>query len=405
MAGTTSVPAIVFSPTGPVLPTETAILAGVQADQNAAFGGNLNPGLSTPQGQLAQSQAAIIADKNAQVAFLCNQFDPQTSSGRWQDGLGRIYFMSRLPAVPTSVTATVMGLTGTVIPVGAQAIATDGTIYSCVSAVTIPVGGSITTTFSAQTSGPIACPANTLNAIYRTIPGWDSVNNVAAGVIGSDVESPSQFEYRRQQTVAVNAQNSIQAIKAAVFNVPNVLDVYVTENPTASSVTIGSVTLIAHSLWVCAAGGASAAIAAAIWSKKAPGCDYNGATSVTIYDTSYNVPQPQYTVKYQAAASTPIKFAVSVANNIYLPAGAVANIKAAIVSAFNGGDGGTVARIGSAIYASRFYSPILALATPGTAISILSLKLGISTATLDSVTMGIDQKPTISASDITVTLV
>jgi uncharacterized phage protein gp47/JayE len=405
MAGTTSVPAIAFTPTGPMLPTESAILAGVQADQNAAFGGNLNSGLSTPQGQLAQSQAAIVADKNAQIAFLCNQFDPQTASGKWQDGLGRIYFMSRLPAVPTAVAVTVMGLTGTVIPVGAQAIATDGSIYNCVTAVTIPVGGSITANFAAQVAGPTACPANTLNKIYRTIPGWDSVNNPLAGVTGSAVESPSQFEYRRQQTVAVNAQNSVQAIKAAVFDVPNVLDAYVIDNPAATTLTIGSVTLLAHSLWVCAAGGTSTDIAAAIWSKKAPGCDYNGSTSVTVFDTSYAVPQPQYTVKYQIATPTAIKFAISITNNIYLPANIVANIKAAIISAFNGGDGGPVARIGSSIFASRFYTPVLALATPGTAISILSLKLGISTATLDSVTMGIDQKPTISASDITVTLV
>lgn len=405
MAGTTSVPPIVFTATGPVLPEETAILAGIQADQNASFGGRLNPGLSTPQGQLAQTQAAIVADKNSQVAFLCNQFDPQTSSGKWQDGLGRIYFMERLPAVPTAVTATVSGLTGVVIPVGAQAVASDGTVYNCTASVTIPAGGSISTTFAAQTAGPIPCPANTLNKIYRTIPGWDSINNPTDGVIGNDVESASEFEYRRQQTVAVNAQNSIQAIKAAVFNVPGVLDAYVTENPTASSVTIGSVTLIAHSLWVCVAGGSAADIAQAIWSKKAPGCDYNGSTSLLIYDTSYNVPQPQYTVKWQTAASTPVKFAVSVANTPYLPANAIALIKQAIVDAFNGNDGGPVARIGNAIYASRFYGPVLAVATAGSVISILSLKLGISTATLDSVTMGIDQKPTISASDITVTLV
>ena len=52
MPTSSSVPAIVFSATGLVLPDESAILAGVQADMNAAFGGNMNAGLSTPQGQL-----------------------------------------------------------------------------------------------------------------------------------------------------------------------------------------------------------------------------------------------------------------------------------------------------------------------------------------------------------------
>lgn len=405
MAGTTSVPAIEFSPTGPVLPTDAAILAGVQADMNAAFGGNMNPALTTPQGQVATTQSAIISDKNAQIGFLSSQFDPLFATGRWQDGLGHIYFMERLPAVPTSVVVTVSGLTGTIIPVGALAVATDGSLYSCTEAVAIPSGGSITTTFAAVIAGPTACPANSLNAIYQTIIGWERINNPADGVIGNNVETASEFEYRRQQSVAVNAQNSLQAIKAAVFNAPNVLDAYVTENDTAASVTIGTVTLTAHSLWVCVAGGAAADIAQAIWSKKAPGCDYNGDTSATVFDTSYSTPQPQYTVTWKTATPTPILFAVSIANNAYLPPDASDLIKAAIVAAFSGDDGGTVARIGSTIYAGRFYAPILAVATPGSVISILSVKLGISSATLDSVAMGIDQKPTVTAANITVTLV
>ena len=77
-----SVPVIAFAPTGPVIPVESAILAGVQADMNAAFGGNLNPSLTTPQGQLATSLAAIIANKNAEIAYYLNQTDPATASGR-----------------------------------------------------------------------------------------------------------------------------------------------------------------------------------------------------------------------------------------------------------------------------------------------------------------------------------
>ena len=47
---TTSVPQPTFGPTGYIiLPAESAILTGVFADINAAFGGNLNPGLTTPQ--------------------------------------------------------------------------------------------------------------------------------------------------------------------------------------------------------------------------------------------------------------------------------------------------------------------------------------------------------------------
>ncbi|STY91698.1 hypothetical protein [Mannheimia haemolytica] len=59
----TNVPSIQFTPQGLILPSEQEILNGVLADFNAAFGGGLSQNLETPQGQLASSIAAIIADK------------------------------------------------------------------------------------------------------------------------------------------------------------------------------------------------------------------------------------------------------------------------------------------------------------------------------------------------------
>ena len=54
----TSVPTATFGPQGFVAPAEADILAGVQADFTTAFGGNLNPALNTPQGQIASSMTA-----------------------------------------------------------------------------------------------------------------------------------------------------------------------------------------------------------------------------------------------------------------------------------------------------------------------------------------------------------
>ncbi|OYV51344.1 MAG: hypothetical protein B7X10_00780, partial [Burkholderiales bacterium 21-58-4] len=82
---TSSVPSVQFTSTGVVVPTDADILSGVQQDMNAAFGGDMNPALETPQGQLASSTAAIIADKNAQIALIANQVNPDFSENRWQD--------------------------------------------------------------------------------------------------------------------------------------------------------------------------------------------------------------------------------------------------------------------------------------------------------------------------------
>ncbi|TAL90895.1 MAG: hypothetical protein EPN62_00735 [Candidimonas sp.] len=405
MTITTNVPDIVFGQTGLVLPAESAVLSGVQADINNAFGGGVNPALETPQGQLASSTAAIIGAKNDLVAEYVNQVDPAFADGRMQDAIARIYFIRRKPAASTAIVCTCVGAVNTPIPVGAMAKATDGTIYLCMQAGTIPLSGTIDLPFSAQITGPIACPANSCNQIYKAIPGWDTVNNSADGTMGTLVESRADFEYRRKNSVALNAHGSIESIYAAVFNVENVFDVYAFENEKGTTQNVGSTNypMLSHSIYVAAMGGLAADIAAAIWSKKNDGSDYNGNTSVVVTDQSgYNPPYPTYTVKYEVPAALPILFAVQITNSPSLPSNIVALVQQAIINAFSGADGGSRARIGSTIFASRYYGPV-SLIDP--AVSIISILIGTTTATLNSVNVGIDQSPTVVAANISVTLV
>lgn len=401
---TSSVPSIVFTPTGATFPDESAILAGVQADMNAAFGGNLNPGLSTPQGQLATSQTAIIGEKNNQFAYFLQQIDPATASGFMQDAIGRIYFLTRLPATSTVVQVLCTGLAGVAIPAGAQVIDLSGNRYACQGGGVIGVGGTVTLPFAAVNTGPTICPIGAITTVYQAIPGWDSVTNVAAGATGVNVETRADFEYRRKQSVAINAAGTLPSIYAAAFGVDGVIDAYVTENGTANPITVGGVTLVAHSVYVAAAGGVPLDVATAIWKKKSAGANWNGNTSVTVTDTSLGItPAPTYTVLFETPATQDILFAVSIAASPSLPSNIVDLVKTSIINAFNGGDGGSRARIGGTIYAGRYYAPISAVQAG--AIEILSVKIGTTTATLDSLTVNIDRLPVVSAANITVTLV
>ena len=471
---TTNVPQPTFGVTGFIAPAQSVILAGVQADQNAAFGGNLNPSLTTPQGQLATSETAIIGDVNNQFLALANGVDPAFASGRMQDAIGRIYFLTRIPASSTVVTATCSGLNGTIIPVGAQAIDQAGNIYLATQSGTIS-GGTVSLTFAAVNTGPIACPIGFLNAVYRAIPGWDSITNPGIGAAGANVETRAAFEYRRQQSVAMNSQGALQSVLGAVFSVPGVLDAYVTENVlgvtsgatftgsiagtvlTVSAVAagtlaagqtvtgagmaqstvilsqatgtpggigtyslnnsqsiaseamvaaLGGVQLNPNSLYVAAYGGTAALIAQAIWSKKAPGCNYNGGTTVTVTDpgpaaTPYTSPLPSYQVTFQTPSAVPILFAISMQQNASVPSNAVTLIQNAVIAAFNGADGGPRARIGSWIFASRFFAGIAAL---GSWATIYSIQIGIGTANQNSVLMNINQVPTIASGNIAITL-
>lgn len=405
MSSDSSVPGLAFSDAGIAAPSDSAILAGVQADINSAFGGGVNPALETPQGQLASSLAAVVSDKNAELLHLANQFDPQFASGRFQDAIARLYFLTRKPATATVVAATVIGKAGVTIPAGTLAKDTAGNIYSLTGAVTIPSTGSASAEFANVAPGPIPCPAGTLTAVYQAIPGWDAVTNAAAGTLGAYVESRTDFETRRKNSVALNASGTPGAVYSAVFDVAGVTDCYVIDNPGGTAANYGATnySIPAHCLYVAAVGGIDADIAAAIWRKKAPGCDLAGNTSVMVTDDSgYSYPAPSYIVKFQRPAPLAVKFAVQIVNAPGLPSDLATLVKAAIVARFNGADGTPRERIGGTVLASRYYGAV-ALAAP--AAQVLSVQVGAPTANAARVSVGIDQRPTVTDADITVTLV
>jgi hypothetical protein len=446
----TAVPNLTFTPTGFQAPPESAVLNGVQADQNAAFRGNLNPALNTPQGQIASSTTAIIGQSDTDFITLSQLMDPAFSFGRFQDAIGRIVpgnGFARNPPQPTVVQGICNGAQGVNIPIGQTVAGADGNLYVCVEAGTIPVSGSIALTFQCTVTGPIACPEGNLGPQpYQALPGLDTITNTSPGVVGNVVESRADFEFRRQGSVAANAVAVLPAVRGAVFEVPNVIDCYTAENDNSSALvvgpsaavtgsitttnltvsavasgvvvvgnlvsgtgvtagttivsqtsgatggigvyvvsasqtvgsealTIGGVSLIAKSMYVSVTGGASAAVAQAIWSKKPPGCAYNGNTSVTVYDTSppYVSPYPSYTVSYETPAPLPFVFSVVISNSAGVPSSALALIQTAILAAFAGSDGGARARTGSSTYASRYYANVAVL---GSWASIIDVQIG-----------------------------
>jgi hypothetical protein len=374
MSGTTSVPQISLTATGFVAPPESAILAGYQADQNAAFGGNVNPTLTTGLGQQAVSDTAIIGDSYNQQCLLFNSVDPAYAFGRMQDAIARIYFLTRIAGQPTVLQVACGGGVGVVIQVGAKISDAAGNLYLCTTAGVIPGGGTITLPFAAAVLGPIPVPQSSGVAIYQAIPTWNTVS-VVSGVVGQNVETRSAFEARRAASVAKNAAGFLAAIYGNVLSVPGVIDAYATENFTGTAAVIGGVTIAANSLYVCVAGGASSAVALAIWQKKNPGCGYTGNTTVTITDPNpgFGPGPPTYNVTFQTATAVAISFTVTIANSASVPSNAGILISNAINTAFLGMDGGTRARIGSTILASRFYGQIALL---GSWAQIISIQIG-----------------------------
>jgi len=368
---TTNVPPVTFGDTGPQAPSTAAVLAGVEADINAAFGGGLNMDPATPQGLLAATESATIEDAIAAFVSMFNAIDPAFASGRMQDAICRLNFIERIAATSTVVTGRCVGGSGTVIPSGSLAQALDGNVYASNASATIGDLGYVDVTFECVTKGAIQCPAGSLSKIYRIVPGWDSVTNLADGTPGYDTESRIALENRRQASVAansigLNASMRANLIKPVVDGGAGCTDAYCYSNDDSSPVTIQGVTLAAYEVYACVKGGVSNdVIAQILWAHKAPGPPwYSGAnTSATVEDTSpgYSTPYPSYTIKWQTAADLSFYFAIRLANSAQVPSDYQTQIANAVASAFLGGDGGDPARIAASVFASRFYAAVASL--------------------------------------------
>lgn len=419
---TTNVPIPSFSPTGLVTYDEQTILAGVQQDWVSAFainGKTLSTELTTPQGQLQQSQAYMVAAFQAQLAQLIANVDPMTSSGIYQDALGRIYFLTRQAATFATVTATVTGTVGATLPAGSQVKSSDGTIWASTAAAVYGAGGTASVTFRSLIAGSIpAAGVNDLR-IYQQVPNWVAVSNSVPSVPGTDTENRVEFETRRAASVQIGGVGQPANVRAAIANVAGVTDLYVYNNGGDTAVNYGTTSypIPAHSIAIIVSGGANAAIAAAINSKLDCGCGMSTSAglgtlvTVNVQDTvNYVAPYPTYPVRFVRPATTQVYMTVNVANLSTLPANYVLQVQQALAAAFANGftsTDGTIsiprARIGGQIVASEYAAPILALGN----ITPVTIFVGTSPAPSsgNSYTSGIDQQPVCPQLNITVNAV
>jgi uncharacterized phage protein gp47/JayE len=420
---TTNVPLPTFTPTGLSVPAPQLVLAGVQADWVSAFsltGKALSTELTTPQGQLQQSQSYMVSAFFSAMSQLVANVDPMTSQGIYQDALGRIYFLVRQQATfATIIGAIVTGTPGQNLPAGSQARSSDGSIWLTQTAVTFGPLSTATVNFVAQVagSGPEA-GVNDLT-IYQQVPGWESIANATGSVPGTDTESRQAFEQRRAGSVQIGGIGQPGNVRAAVGNVTGVTDAFVYNNGGDTAITYGtsSYPIPAHSIAIIVSGGANADIANAIHSKLDCGCGLPTSAglgtlvTVNVQDTvNYVAPYPTYAVTFVRPAVVNVYFTVNVANLSSLPATYVSQVQQAIANTFDNGfmsQDGTItvsrARIGGQIVAAEFAAPILALGN----ITPVTIFIGTTASPSSgaSLTLGIDQQPVTVKLNVTVNAV
>lgn len=397
---------LIFDPnTGLQAPDTADIRADVVTDWVRAFASPDLPALNTeptsPAGQLVDSETAIIEDKNAQVLFLSNMFNPAVSDGVWQDGIGYIYFILRQLETPTVVTCQVTGLQGTVIPAGAVVRTVDNLTLTANDTVTIGTTGIATVVFSNVETGPVPIAANTVTQIVTVIPGWDTVNNPTVGVPGTYRETRSEFERRRYASVAANAHGTVSALYGTIGNIAGVVDLVIFENITNDPITDWGVVVNGHSVFISVYGGDDTAIAEAIYRKKDAGCGTDGNTPIVYIDTTIQNYRGGITNTYRIERPTPLDFSIQVTirRTLTTPATVVDNIKKAVLANFNGTDDGIGrVRMAAICYASRFFCSIAGAGVQ----DLLSVKVSVDGGSTwnDEVTVNADRIPVLNPDNI-----
>lgn len=356
----------------------------------------------TPAGQLIDGQTALASEKDNDMIYIANMFNPKNATGVWQDALAAIYFLNRKIALPTYVTCQVRGAYGTTIPYGALVQDVNGYTFLNTSVVVIGSSGTANIYVRCTETGAVEVAPNTVTQIVTTVPGWDSVTNPSAGITGRDEESQAAFENRRAGSVGKNSHGAVASIYGTIADLNNVVAVLVLENTTNTDKTIKGVTLAGHSVYISVYGGDNTDIARAIYNKIDGGVGTQGNTMLTYNPASDNIAdQPDALYTYYIERPDTVETAVKVTVSDDETTGLTNAIKEAVVENFNGNSSFRRVKMGDTLYASRFYADVIKAGV--TMLENIEIKYPSATGSYaDSIDIPASELPTISAEDVTV---
>lgn len=292
---------------------------GVMLDQLVALNGLArNPGSYTEVFvQVTVSQALTLPGQDATTPFTIaddagNQFQLVESYVFGAAGVATLRFrallLGRVEVLPNTldnIVTTTIGVTAVDNPAFTVTTAGDITngspIVSGIADTTGMTPGmnldSATSLFPAGTT-VLTVDSGTQITADQNATG-DATENITVSTPPTDVGEPEendvQLKIRRAKSFALQSVGPAQAIRAALLATEGISDAYVAENVTDTPAD----GVPAHGIWVIVNGGTDADIAAAIYGKKAPGCDMAGSESYVV-----SLPQGNtFEAKWDAAES------------------------------------------------------------------------------------------------------
>lgn len=257
-----------------------AFLSWIQDEYRAIYGADIYLEADSQDGQFLAILAKSYYDMAALGASVYNSFSPVTAQGVGLSRNVKINGLNRRIPTHSTVDVAVVGQSGTIIANGIVQDTLDQK-WDLPASVTIPGGGTVTVTATAQDEGALNAGANTVNRIFTPTLGWQSVDNVAAATPGEPVETDAELRLRQAISTANPSLTVLDGTVGGVANVSGVTNVRGYENDTNSTDANG---LPPHSFAIVVEGGDAMEIAQVIALHKTPGTQTVGTTTETVYD-------------------------------------------------------------------------------------------------------------------------
>ncbi len=383
-----------ISASGITAPAYADILASLQASFRSIYGTDSYIDPDSQDGQLLAIFAKAIHDCNQSTIAAYNSFSPATAQGAGLSSVVKINHIARSVPSHSQVVVTLVGQAGTIITDGIVGDLT-GNRWLLPTSVTIPLGGSITVTATAEEAGAIAAVIGSITKIITPTAGWQTVTNPSSATTGAAVETDYALRIRQQTSTALRSLTVLEGLVGALQNLVGVLYASAYENDTGVTDSNG---LPPHSIACVVIGGLSDQIAQTIYDKKSPGCATYGTTVVSVVD-SFGLPK---TINYFVPLNVPCKVRVTIQAGATYTSVIGDQIKQALVEAIN------LLEVGHDVETTRLYLPALLLGTENSNSYILQLvESAIIPAAFGTgvLTIAFNERATCQLSDVTLVVV
>ena len=376
---------------GITLSTLDELLEEFEEQLSSTFGSNFKIKAEGAVDNIAISNSRLYIRLQEQIAFLAQQFDPETACGIWQDALYERIGLSRTEAQYTVFTRKVIGEADTACDAESVLIrsSSDKYEYTNISEFTFDENGEALVDFQCLSSGAIEVQEDDE---FIIVSAPDQVQDTEAAddmqlSVGCDLETDEEFRERYQNSKALNAAATREANTANLSEYVDdpsylkVLDIKVDDE-----IPAGSLKIIAYHNTT------DSIFAEAIYNTVAAGINLLGDTSVTICDSEGE----SVTINFQNAEEVEISIQIELEiSSGYYTNSVSETVKEALLEYINTKTFG----LGATIYAMKLIPAIIECNGIENVVSI-KVKSAADEDYSDSVELTVEQVPIFDEANI-----